>query len=163
MAPDLYKIASRKMRLVSKELDNNNSVTTVSCLNSMKQFQDFLWIASILAEVTLDPLQPDTISWIWTSGGCYSAKSAYRTQFIGAFPSFSTSKVWKADAEPKCTMFSWLALHRKVLTADRLAVRGWSHDPIFQLCQRACHLCKDCPFTAQVWNLVHAWSLHLCT
>jgi hypothetical protein len=36
MAPDLYKIASRKKRLVSKELDNNNSVTAISRLNSMK-------------------------------------------------------------------------------------------------------------------------------
>jgi hypothetical protein len=42
MAPDLYKIASRKKRLVSKELDNNNSITAVSHLNSMTQVQDFL-------------------------------------------------------------------------------------------------------------------------
>jgi hypothetical protein len=38
MASDLYKIASRKKRLVSKELDNNNSITAVFRLNSMKQF-----------------------------------------------------------------------------------------------------------------------------
>jgi hypothetical protein len=36
MAPDLYKIASRKKRLLSKELGNNNSVTAVSHPNSMK-------------------------------------------------------------------------------------------------------------------------------
>jgi hypothetical protein len=63
-------------------------------------------------------------------------------------------------------MFSWLVLHDKILTADRLATRGWPHDPICQLCLRApetaCHLCKDCPFTAAVWNLVHAWSLDTC-
>jgi hypothetical protein len=63
-------------------------------------------------------------------------------------------------------MFSWLFLHRKILTMDILAVRGWPHDPICQLCLRAletaCHLCKGSPFTVKVWNLVHAWSLHLC-
>jgi hypothetical protein len=63
-------------------------------------------------------------------------------------------------------MFSWLVLHGKILTADRLAIRGWPHDPICQLCLRApetaCHLYKDCPFTSQVWNLVHAWSLDDC-
>jgi hypothetical protein len=59
-------------------------------------------------------------------------------------------------------MFSWLVLHGKILTADRLATRGWTHDPICQLCLRApetaCHLCKDCPFTSMVWNIVHGWS-----
>jgi hypothetical protein len=97
----------------------------------MEQFQDFLWIASILANVTLDPSQPDTISWIWTSSGCYSTKSARQAQFIGAFHRFSTPKVWKA--EPKCTMFSWLVLHGKILTTNRLAIRGWPHDPIWRL------------------------------
>jgi hypothetical protein len=82
------------------------------------------------------------------------------------FPSFSTNKVWRADAEPKCTMFSWLVLHEKILTADRLSVRGCPHYPIYQLClhapEMACHLCKDFPFTAMVWTLVHAWSLNPC-
>jgi hypothetical protein len=64
-------------------------------------------------------------------------------------------------------VFSWLVLHGKILTTDRLAVRGCHHDPICQLCLRApetaCHLCKDYPFTAMVWTLVYAWSLDPCT
>jgi hypothetical protein len=149
--------------LVSKELDNNRWITSVSGLNTVEELRDFIMIAYIVDSVTLDPSQPDSISWLWTTDGCYSAKSAYRAQFIGSYPRFSSNKVWRASAEPKCTMFSWLVLHDKILTADRLATRGWPHDPICQLYLRApetaCHLCKDCPFTAAVWNLVHAWSL----
>jgi hypothetical protein len=132
----------------------------------MEQLRDFILVANIVATITLDPSQQDTISWLWTASGCYTAKSAYKAQFIGPFSSFATTKVWKADVEPKCTIFSWLVLHGRILTADRLADRGWPHDPICQLClcapESACHLCKDCPFTVQVWSLVHAWSLDPC-
>jgi hypothetical protein len=166
IAPHLYKIASRKKRLVAKELQNGNWITAVSRLNSVEELRDFLLVAAIVAEVNLDPLQPDSISWIWTSDGTYTAKSAYKAQFIGSFSKFTTTKIWKAYAEPKCTMFSWLVLHGKILTADRLAIRGWPHDPICQLCLRApetaCHLCKDCPFTSKVWSTVHGWSADAC-
>jgi hypothetical protein len=124
IAPHLYKVASRKKRPVAKELQNENWITVVSRLNSVDQLRDFLLVASITADVNLDPLQPDSISWIWTTDGSYSAKSAYKAQFIGSFSRFMTTKIWKAYAEPKCTMFSWLVLHGKILTADRLATRG---------------------------------------
>jgi hypothetical protein len=166
IALDLYKIASRKKPLVSKELENDNWISTVSSLNTVDQLRDFIMVADLVTNVTLDALQPDTISWLWTTSGCYSTKSAYKAQFIGSDPIFSTNKVWKADAEPKCTMFSWLVLHEKILTAYRLAVRGWPHTPICQLClrapEKACHLYKDCPFTSMVWSLVHAWSTDHC-
>jgi hypothetical protein len=137
IAPHLYKIASRKKRLVAKELQNGGWITAVSRLNSVEELRDFLLVAVIVAEVNLDPLQPDSISWIWTTNGTYTAKLAYKAQFIGSFSKFTTTKIWKAYAEPKCTMFSWLFLHGKIVIADRLAIRGWPHDPICQLCLRA--------------------------
>jgi hypothetical protein len=48
----------------------------------------------------------------------------------GSFSRFTMTKIWKAYVEPKCMMSSWLVLHGKILTADRLAVRGWPHDPM---------------------------------
>jgi hypothetical protein len=166
VAPALYKIASWKKRVVAKELQDDNWITSVSRLNSADQLRDFIVVANIIADTTLDPLLPDSIAWLWTSDGRYSAKSAYKAQFTGCYSRFATAKVRKAYAEPKCKMFSWLALHGKILTADRLAIRGWPHDPTCQLCLRApedaSHLCKDCPFTSQVWNLVHTWSLDAC-
>jgi hypothetical protein len=130
IAPHLYKIASRKKRLVAKELQNGNWIRAISRLNSVEELRDFLFVATIAAEVNLDPSRPDSVSWIWTSDGSYTAKSAYKVQFFESFSKFTTTKIWKAYAEPKCTMFSWLVLHGKILTADRLAIRGWPHDPI---------------------------------
>jgi hypothetical protein len=86
IAPDLYKIATQKKRLVSKELDNNRWISSVSGLNTVEELRDFIMIANVVDSVTLDPSQPDSISWLWTTDGCYSAKSAYRAQFIGSYP-----------------------------------------------------------------------------
>jgi hypothetical protein len=72
-------------------------------------------------------------------------------------------KLWFQQFHDRLT---WLVLHGKILTADRLAFRGWPHDPICQLCLHAlemsCHLCKDCPFTSKVWSTVHGWSADVC-
>jgi hypothetical protein len=70
IAPELYKIATRKKRLVAKELANGNWITAVSRLNSVDQLRDFILVASLLANVNLDPSQSDSISWLWTADGC---------------------------------------------------------------------------------------------
>jgi hypothetical protein len=79
----------------------------------------------------------------------------------GWYSTFEAQKIWSALAEPKCKLFSWLALHAEILTADMLAIRRWPHGPICQLClgapETATHLCKDCLFTIAVWNLVQSW------
>jgi hypothetical protein len=71
---------------------------------------------------------------------------------------FSPQKIWLAYAEPKCKLFAWLALHGKILMADMLAIREWPHGPICQICmhalETACHVCKECPFTAAIWKKV---------
>ncbi|XP_073357919.1 uncharacterized protein [Aegilops tauschii subsp. strangulata] len=128
LAPELYKIASRKNR-----------------------------------SITLLPDHEDTIHWNLTTSGTYSAASAYGAQFLGSYSRFDTTKVWSANAEPKCKFFAWLALHRRTLTADMLAVRGWPHEPRCLLClqqpETATRLCKDCPFTVAVWDQVNTWTL----
>ena len=117
-----------------------------------------LWI--FLQEVALQP-HPDTITWRWTTSGNYSMASAYNCQFWGSSAPFRTDKLWNAAVEPKCRFFAWLVLHGKVLTADNLAIRGWPHDPTCQLCfgapETANHLCKECPYTIAIWNLVNSW------
>jgi hypothetical protein len=107
------------------------------------------------------PDQPDSISWLWTANGTYSASSAYHVQFLGSHPRFDAQKFWDANAEPKCKLFSWLALHGKLLTADMLAVRGGPHDLTCPLClsapETATHLCKDCPFNSPIWSHLQTW------
>jgi hypothetical protein len=58
--------------------------------------------------------------------------------------------------------FAWTLLHKKILTADNLLKRGWPCNPICCLCNSApetiLHLCKDCPFSREVWNKVLSWA-----
>jgi hypothetical protein len=103
----------------------------------------------LVSTVHLSPATPDTIAGSLTSDGIYNANSAYQTQFIGSHLIFNASKIWNVHAETKCKLFSWLALHGKLLTADMLAVRGCPHDPTGPLClyapEMASRLCKYCP------------------
>jgi hypothetical protein len=160
-APDLFAIATRKNRSVAKEISDNNWIRSVARINSPTQLTQYLEIWDIVQTIFLDPSRPDSISWLLTTDGNYSASSAYKAQFLGSHPSFAAQKIWSAHAEPKCKLFAWLALHGKLLTADMLAIRGWTHDPVCPLCRRApetaVHLCKDCPFTVALWNMAKSW------
>ncbi|XP_073353618.1 uncharacterized protein [Aegilops tauschii subsp. strangulata] len=150
IAPELFKIASRKNRTVHEELSNESWIRAVSSLRSMHQLGEFVSIWEWISQTTLLPTNEDHISWNLTTNGAYSSASVYGAQFYGSHPRFNPPKVWSAHAKPKCKFFAWLSLHGRILTADRLALRGWPHDPRCQLClqepETASHLCKDCPF-----------------
>jgi hypothetical protein len=160
-APDLYKIATRKKRTVEKETKDGNWIRSIARLTTLVQLSQYFEIWDIEASLQLVPGQPDSISWTLTLDGKYIASSAYHAQFMGSHPRFLAHKIWDASAEPKCKLFSWLALHGKLLTADMLALRGWPHDTSCRLClstpETATHLCKDCPFTNAIWNRVQSW------
>ena len=100
----------------------------------------------------------DNISWRWTADGQYSANSAYKIQFTSNFSSMNLCPIWKAKVEPKCRFFAWTLLHKRILTADNLQKRGWPCNPVCRLCnstpETILHLCKDCPFSREVWNKV---------
>ena len=102
--------------------------------------------------------QANKIAWKWTASKIYTAASAYRCQFIGAHAPFDTEKIWRAHAEPKCRFFAWLVAHKKIRTAENLALRGWPHDPICKLCrihpETVQHLCHECTFTTAVRDSV---------
>jgi hypothetical protein len=79
--------------LVCKELENDNWITSISRLHSMAHMRDFIIVASIVANTTLDISCPDSIAWLWTKDGAYSTSSAYKAQFIDSFSRFNTSKI----------------------------------------------------------------------
>lgn len=103
-----------------------------------------------IQQIELIPDREDSIVWNLNNSGTYTAASAYTVQFHGSHPEFEMEKIWFAHAEPKCKLFSWLALHGRILTNNMLAVKGWPHDPHCQLCLQApetvAHLCKDRSF-----------------
>uniref|UniRef100_A0A0E0HKH4 Reverse transcriptase zinc-binding domain-containing protein n=1 Tax=Oryza nivara TaxID=4536 RepID=A0A0E0HKH4_ORYNI len=49
----------------------------------------------------------------------YSTRSAYQIQFLGEI-----RFIWEGKAEGKCKFFMWLTAQRKILTTDKLQLRG---------------------------------------
>lgn len=103
------------------------------------------------------------ISWKWTADGEYSTSSAYQTQFVGVYSKMRLTPIWKARAEHKCRFFAWTLMHKKILTAINLFKRGWTDDTDLdcKLCgnepKTPVHLCKDCPYTKEVWATLGRW------
>lgn len=64
---------------------------------------------------------PATSSYSWHSLWI----SVYCIQFQGQIKRLNITPIWKAKTEPKCRIFAWILLHRKILTANNLAKRGW--------------------------------------
>jgi hypothetical protein len=109
----------------------------------------------------MDVNMADEITWRWTANGEYTTKSAYRIQFQGHLKSINIRPIWKAKTEPKCKIFAWILLHRKILTSNNLEKWGCPNDPLRRLRYTASetptHLCKDCPYTRQVWSQLVTW------
>ena len=75
-------------------------------MSTSAQFLEFVQLWICLYEVLLDPITPDTITWLWTADGKYSSISAYMAQFHGSHSTFDAEKIWKAHAELKRRLFS---------------------------------------------------------
>lgn len=105
--------------------------------------------------------QEDTISWILTADGKYTAKSAYSVQFEGKTKCVAEVQTWKTKAPPRCKFFIWLVLQDRIWTAARLQRRGWPNEFFCQLCIRNLettrHLFCECHLTRKVWEEVANW------
>jgi hypothetical protein len=64
-----------------------------------------LWREINNTDIALVDSCPDSISWILSPNGVYTAKSAYRVQFEGRQLSLLPSLVWDAWAPAKCKLF----------------------------------------------------------
>lgn len=109
-----------------RELRDDHCIRSIHTITTTDQIHPFVDLWPQLQDVVLDPVISNSIAWTASSLGSYSAASAYHLQFAGATVPSWQKKVWHAKVEPKCKIFMWLLLHRKALTADRLAIRGCS-------------------------------------
>jgi hypothetical protein len=78
----------------------------------------------VITDVALDSFQSDRFVWKWTPDGRYSASSTYRAFFAGASEMLGAKELWKTKAPPKVKFFFWLALHRRLWTAERRKRHG---------------------------------------
>ncbi len=108
----------------------------------------------------------DSLSWRWSTSGSFSVKSAY--SFLG-FDGLVDCKIlhlWRIKIPLNIKIFLWLAARNKLLTAVRLAKRGWRGPSICCLCcagdEDLPHLFFNCIFARLLWGgLLHSWPLTL--
>ncbi|WVZ86569.1 hypothetical protein U9M48_033328, partial [Paspalum notatum var. saurae] len=124
----------------------------------LKQFVD-LW--SVTQSVSLAHDMEDRIFWKFNASGTYSTASAYRIQFTGHTSLNLKSLIWKPWGPSKCKAFAWLIIRNRVWTSDRLATRGWPHNPTCPLCRRhpetAHHLIVGCRYSRRIWEAIASW------
>jgi hypothetical protein len=157
LAPNLYNQAHFKHRTVHKELQQWNWVKNLKRIDTEELLDEFILLFSMLSDVQLSD-DRDVIAWRWSSNGEYTASSAYQAQFLGAFPLFRASTIWRARTEPKCCFFTWLAMQGKAPTTDNLMKKHYPRDPICPLCfsepETNDHLHTECNYTEAVWDRV---------
>jgi hypothetical protein len=161
IAPTLYKKAKRKQIKVHKAINGDKWIDHITPLSTQQEILEYVELWEAMRGIVLSPALEDEIKWRWTTDGEYTTRSAYCIQFEGVFSRIKISQIWKAKAEPKCRFFAWTLLHKKILTANNLNKRNWQHDPICKLCgldqETPTHLCKDCSFTKEVWEIMKQW------
>jgi hypothetical protein len=162
VAPLIYEASKRKKRTVHDALANNRSIADVSVANfSVEHMTQFITLWGMLQDVVLLPGTPDTISWTLAADGVYSVGSAYKAQFQGSTSCSFKQIIWKVWAPPKCRFFAWLAVQNRLWTSDRLAIRGWPHQPTYQLCrcqpETARHILFECRFSKHIWQQAASW------
>ncbi|KAF8779733.1 hypothetical protein HU200_002318 [Digitaria exilis] len=155
IAPALHKLAWRKNESVATALTNGQWKRGLRLLSTTEEVNQYIELWSLLQEVQLGE-QPDDISWRFSANGTYSSSSAYRIQFVAAFPDHDWQRLWKTKAENKCKFFGWLILQNKLWTADRILKNGGQANAICTLCrstpESAVHMMAGCSYSIQVWT-----------
>lgn len=126
-----------------------------------------------------NPVQLDGCKWTLTQNGVFTISSLW-DQIRTHWPVINWNHiVWFSSHIPKCSLISWLAIHNKLSTSDRLVQFGVIDSSCCSFCtdeETHDHLFFNCPYTKQVWDIVslksqfrwHAqtlasWVSHLCT
>jgi hypothetical protein len=162
LAPLIFKASRRKNRTVQNALEGHSWVADIDVQAfTVEHMEQYIRLWDLLSAVQLSPGTTDSIVWTLTPNGRYSASSAYKAQFMASLPCTFGNLVWKTWAPPKCRFFAWLAVQNRLWTADRLAKRGWPHQPTCQLCrcvpETARHILFECRFSKRIWTAAAAW------
>jgi hypothetical protein len=162
IAPDCFKLAWRKNQTVVAALPTRRWMRGLRRISSEHEHElrKFIELWTQLSQFQMTD-EEDTITWRFSPNGCYSAKSAYMVQFIGAVTDRRWKLIWKAKVELKCRFFVWLLLQFRLPTASLMIRQGRQANPICSLCHTTAeshfHMIVTCTYAKAVWQQVAIW------
>jgi hypothetical protein len=106
--------------------------------------------------VPRDGRRPDQILWKGEVSGVYTTRATYNMLCQGRVTWSMAKPIWRSFAPPKCNIFGWLAIRRRLWTSDRRArhVLQDHPDPCATCLQEednVDHILTQCPYAKMVW------------
>jgi len=98
----LFKHSKRKNRTVSDALADDKWIRDIDYSMTERVVEKFIALWTCLQGITVQLTHEDKITWLHTTDGQYTARSAYRIQFLGMASSMTAKITWKTKAPPKC-------------------------------------------------------------
>jgi hypothetical protein len=157
-APQLFAALTRRGKSLSLKdgIYMNQWAREISGALTTPVLYQYVMVWELLRGVILVPTQADRFVWKWSPDGRYSASSAYRAFFQGSCSLLGASELWRARAPPKVKFFFWLAVHRRLWTAERRRRHGLQDEDDCALCgqdpETSDHLFVACVVARQVWT-----------
>ncbi|KAK4285196.1 hypothetical protein QN277_001926 [Acacia crassicarpa] len=107
----------------------------------------------------IKPLANGQIRWRWAKNGQFYVKLAYDSLSNDAIPPNPMwGKIWKLKIPERCKVFTWLVLHKRLLTNASRHKRGLTSDSRCPVCdaeiENLQHVLRDCPETLNLWKSV---------
>ena len=158
-APALFAAVdpqARRTRTVHEALTDRRWIHDITGPLTVPVLVQFIQLVDALQGVALQPETPDRLLWKWTPSASYSTSSAYRAFFVGLefFP--CGKAIWQAWAPAKCKVHLWLAMQRRIWTADRMRRRGMNSHTRCPLCDQedetADHISVRCVLAREIWH-----------
>ena len=147
-------VAYGKKHVLRDALIDNQRARDITRALTVQVVRDYLKVWELLRSAQLQALQSDHFVWKRTPDGAYSVSSTYHAFFAGSTKLLGVKELWRTKAPPKVKMFFWLALHRRLWTAERRKRHGLQHNDACALCEQhetTSHLFLGCAFARQVW------------
>ena len=133
---------------------------------SVAALRDYVRLWHAMTGVALSD-EPDRLQWKWTMSGDYTASSAYRAMFIGTVRNPAIQRVWKNWVPLRVKFFTWLALKKRLWTADRQRRHNLDAHDLCWLCNQEAetvdHLLVSCSFTKVIWWNLISWMDCTCS
>jgi hypothetical protein len=161
LAPAVVEVVPtrrRNSRTASEALINNAWIAYIpSDLMSVEICIQCVQLWEVLDNVERNVNVADQVTWKGTESGVYTAKSTYNLLCQGRTLDGNHKQIWKTFAPLKCKIFIWLALKRRLWTADRRFRHGLAAntEPCYTCLQAedtVDHILVHCPHSRVVWH-----------